>query len=233
MLFVALIPVYFPTPMQQLDAECAAHVVPVIKRAVEDRSWRVRCAMARGFAKAAHAVGPKLTTGELLPCLTRYASWGLRAGFFCFFRISPFTLSASTVSRCSSWLPALRDELQILKKGARYTRKHQELSLPLHCHWKFPFAVACVSTGAVVCVVKGDCGIGSNDGNCHYEQSLTPSPPPHALVLVGLASKTVQKVPIVRFGLAYERHPPTFVQLRLEGRVISRHRVALGERMVF
>ncbi|CAM9095829.1 unnamed protein product, partial [Hapterophycus canaliculatus] len=36
----------------------------------QDRSWRVRCAMARGFAKAAHAVGPKLTTVELLPCLT-------------------------------------------------------------------------------------------------------------------------------------------------------------------
>ncbi|CAN0050913.1 unnamed protein product [Scytosiphon promiscuus] len=55
---------------QQLEDECAAHIVPVIKHAVEDRSWRVRCAMARGFAKAAHAVGPKLTTVELLPCLT-------------------------------------------------------------------------------------------------------------------------------------------------------------------
>lgn len=28
--------------------------------------------MARGFAEAARAVGPKLTTVELLPCLTRY-----------------------------------------------------------------------------------------------------------------------------------------------------------------
>lgn len=59
-------------PSQQLEDECATHIVPVIKHAVEDRSWRVRCAMARGFAKAAHAVGPKLTTVELLPCLTRY-----------------------------------------------------------------------------------------------------------------------------------------------------------------
>lgn len=57
---------------QQLEDECAAHIVPVIKHAVEDRSWRVRCAMARGFAEAARAVGPKLTTVELLPCLTRY-----------------------------------------------------------------------------------------------------------------------------------------------------------------
>ncbi|CAM9427017.1 unnamed protein product [Ectocarpus sp. 12 AP-2014] len=55
---------------QQLEDECAPHIVPVIKRAVEDRSWRVRCAMARGFANAADAVGPKLTTVELLPCLT-------------------------------------------------------------------------------------------------------------------------------------------------------------------
>lgn len=63
-------------PPQQLEDECAAHIVPVIKHAVEDRSWRVRCAMARGFAKAAHAVGPKLTTVELLPCLTRYVFSG-------------------------------------------------------------------------------------------------------------------------------------------------------------
>lgn len=56
---------------QHLEDECAAHIVPVIKQAVEDRSWRVRCAMARGFSEAARALGPKLTTEELLPCLTR------------------------------------------------------------------------------------------------------------------------------------------------------------------
>lgn len=56
---------------QNLADECAAHIVPVIKHAVEDRSWRVRCAMARGFGNAAEAVGPKLTTAALLPSLTR------------------------------------------------------------------------------------------------------------------------------------------------------------------
>lgn len=63
-LFALLVP-------QNLADECATHIVPVIKHAVEDRSWRVRCAMARGFSRAAEAVGPKLTTVELLPSLIR------------------------------------------------------------------------------------------------------------------------------------------------------------------
>ncbi|CAM9338425.1 unnamed protein product [Discosporangium mesarthrocarpum] len=55
---------------QGLAQECAAHVVPVIKHAVDDRSWRVRCALARTFNQAAQAVGSTVTTNDLLPCLT-------------------------------------------------------------------------------------------------------------------------------------------------------------------
>lgn len=49
------------------EADNQAHVLPIVRASVEDRSWRVRFNVGREFHQLAEAMGEKITGEELLP----------------------------------------------------------------------------------------------------------------------------------------------------------------------
>ncbi|CAM9700590.1 unnamed protein product [Chrysoparadoxa australica] len=54
---------------ENCSADCNTHVLPLVKQAAQDLSWRVRFALAKGFSELANAMGSEVTSRDLAPHL--------------------------------------------------------------------------------------------------------------------------------------------------------------------
>ncbi len=60
--------------------ENAEHVLPVVRSAVDDRSWRVRFNVAKEYHSLSRSLGPEATSADLLPSFVNLLQVALRGG---------------------------------------------------------------------------------------------------------------------------------------------------------